>query len=412
MMILSPGAIPWNCPRCRTSLIPWSLNSTTRPIDIRYRISPSKTGLILRPTENYNIGLRLLKESADLYDDSVDTATHNIYSTTLPNPLAVPPSVINISWDEETYIQGDNTYSRIKISFDPPANYPFFDYAEVYISWDEGITWKFLGKNAAGFTVETLRRGKKFQLNFLSVSPNGIKQSIDSVSASSVSVTGVSTAPTNISGLQAVPVGDNVNLRWSPVDPKDLRLYEGRSGVAWGTSLLLFQTKSQGCSIPNVRPGDHTFLLKALNTAGIYSENPAVDTRVFYPPVGYTESTGSTYNEDYDSGTHYNTEYVDDGTFGRLLRVKPDSLANGNMESWASATDLNNWTEVLAGTSTVNQEAVVINGGIYSCRLDIDAIESEAGIHQSQHLRDAANSLLSFHHRESVADKTMKYSIK
>jgi hypothetical protein len=58
-------------------------------------------------------------------------------------------------------------------------------------------------------------------------------------------------------------------------------------------------------------------------------------------------------------------------------------LLNGSMASWASATDLNDWTEVLTGTSTVNRENAVVVSGSYSCRLDIDAANNFSGIRQT-----------------------------
>jgi hypothetical protein len=44
---------------------------------------------------------------------------------------------------------------------------------------------------------------------------------------------------------------------------------------------------------------------------------------------------------------------------------------NGTMESWASATDLNNWTEVIAGGSTINRDSADKHRGTYSCRFDV-----------------------------------------
>lgn len=48
-----------------------------------------------------------------------------------------------------------------------------------------------------------------------------------------------------------------------------------------------------------------------------------------------------------------------------------DRPTNGTLDSWASATDLNSWTEFLSGSSTLNREATVVKQGQYSCRFDI-----------------------------------------
>lgn len=73
---------------------------------------------------------------------------------------------------------------------------------------------------------------------------------------------------------------------------------------------------------------------------------------------------------------------------GRQLQALPwtgDGRVDtdGDMEIWASATNLTNWTETIAGTSTINRESVVVKSGTYSCRMDIDASSSGAQIEQT-----------------------------
>lgn len=74
----------------------------------------------------------------------------------------------------------------------------------------------------------------------------------------------------------------------------------------------------------------------------------------------------------------------------------PELLTDGGLETWASATDLTNWIEYKAGTSTVNREATEKHGGTYSCRCDVDASNSEARIRQTHFLRPGSKYRLSF----------------
>lgn len=80
--------------------------------------------------------------------------------------------------------------------------------------------------------------------------------------------------------------------------------------------------------------------------------------------------TGSTWTT--SSGTATNTP-----TVGSEL------LTDGGLETWTGATDLTNWTEQIAGTSTVNQEASTIHGGTYAARFDVDASNNVAKIYQT-----------------------------
>lgn len=57
-------------------------------------------------------------------------------------------------------------------------------------------------------------------------------------------------------------------------------------------------------------------------------------------------------------------------------------LIDGGLNIWTTATDLTYWTENLAGTSTVNREAAEKIEGDFSCRFDVDAINSEVAINQ------------------------------
>lgn len=52
-----------------------------------------------------------------------------------------------------------------------------------------------------------------------------------------------------------------------------------------------------------------------------------------------------------------------------------DFLFDGAMESWASATALNEYTSVLTGSNSVNREGTEQRSGIYGCRID----RNEAG---------------------------------
>jgi hypothetical protein len=64
--------------------------------------------------------------------------------------------------------------------------------------------------------------------------------------------------------------------------------------------------------------------------------------------------------------------------------VGANRLADPNLDLWTSPTNLTNWTETPTGTSTVNQESVVIPpGATYAARLDIDGLNSACNINQT-----------------------------
>lgn len=85
-----------------------------------------------------------------------------------------------------------------------------------------------------------------------------------------------------------------------------------------------------------------------------------------------------------------------------------EKVTNGTFESWSSATDADDWTETLAGTSTVNRESTAANvyAGTYSCRLDIDASNNSAKPTQAITLVAGNPYRLSVRYKMSATGKT------
>lgn len=84
---------------------------------------------------------------------------------------------------------------------------------------------------------------------------------------------------------------------------------------------------------------------------------------------------------------------------------------DGRLETWASATNLTNWSELIAGTSTVNREATTVKYGSYSARFDVDASESNAGIYQTVTLVAGAAHRVSFWHNTPVGS-SISFQVK
>lgn len=92
--------------------------------------------------------------------------------------------------------------------------------------------------------------------------------------------------------------------------------------------------------------------------------------RALFLSVGGYTWTGATWA--LTGGRAFNTP-----TLGSEL------LTNGGLEAWNSATDLQSWTESVAGTSTINRESSIVQSGTYAVRLDIDGSNSLAGFFQT-----------------------------
>ncbi len=104
-------------------------------------------------------------------------------------------------------------------------------------------------------------------------------------------------------------------------------------------------------------------------------------------------------------GTHPNVPVIQD--FG------PNALTDGGLNVWASATDLTNWTEYKEGTSTINREATEKIEGDYSCRLDVDASNSQVQFYQMNiPLTPLKRQKVIIWYKNSVAGKNSQFYIR
>ena len=84
-------------------------------------------------------------------------------------------------------------------------------------------------------------------------------------------------------------------------------------------------------------------------------------------------------------------------------------LADGGFENWTTSTNVTNWTENIAGTSTINRETVDAFSGSNAVRMDIDSSSSIASIYQTA-VSVGKWYHLSVYAKASTTGKTMKFS--
>ena len=80
-----------------------------------------------------------------------------------------------------------------------------------------------------------------------------------------------------------------------------------------------------------------------------------------------------------------------------------EALVDGDFEQWKSATSLVQWTQYIAGTSTVNRESSMVLKGEYSVRFDIDGSNSAAEIYQTITMPPGSKCRIEVNHRETDA---------
>lgn len=234
------------------------------------------------------VALTLQYEAESLYDDDYNLDEEDVYACTLPDPGAEPPSVRNVSVSEETYDYRLRTFTRLKVTFDEPANYPWFDRVEVRISYDDSA-WEHIFDATEDFEIANVEEGVDYYIRLKTVSIWGTKQLDANDYKMLRSVTGYQDAPASLAALMAVVNANAVNLYAAKVSDPDVELYEFRLGSAWTSAIFLAALRSPNLSLYGVKPGSHTFMANTLSNNGQYGSTPRSATAsLIDPPDGWT----------------------------------------------------------------------------------------------------------------------------
>lgn len=261
-----------------------------------------------------NIAVQLIEEDLDFYDDVYNLTDRTWHDTYLCGPDTAIPSVYNVSLTEELYDYRGRTFTRLKLDFDPPpvSEYPFFDYAEVWVRVGAGGDWKYMTRATTDYMLDPVQEGEEYGFKLVGVSIFGTKQTENEAYALTHTVLGKTEVPSSIPSFSVVVAGDTVTIRATALTEADIAGYELRMGAAWDGGLFCGFNETPNFRFVGVRPGTHTFWLAAKGNNGYYSATPASATAIVYYPPGYADiATYGTWAWDYDGiGTHDNTEHV------------------------------------------------------------------------------------------------------
>ena len=247
------------------------------------------------------VALTMLYEDATLYDDDYNLTAENIYTCNLPNTLSEPPTVSNVIAVEETYNDRINTFTftRLKVTFDPPTDYNWFDHVEVWVSYDDS-TWKHQFNSTNDFNLDRIEEGVGIYVRLKTVSIFGTKSSDNNDYKIYKFIDGYSDEPTSLTDLQALANENAVNLYAVKVNDPNIEIYEFRLGSSWSGSIFLAALRSPNMSLTGVKPsgaGGHTFMANTLSNNGRYGPTARSATVVIKdPPDGWAVQDTKTCN--------------------------------------------------------------------------------------------------------------------
>jgi len=239
------------------------------------------------------INLSLLYDQLSLYDDDYNFSADSTYTCTLPDPNEAPPNVTNITLTEQTYSYRLRTFTRLRVSFSFPDEYPWLRHVEVWISFDNS-TYEHLFNVTDDFFIDPVEENERYYIKLITVSIWGVKSNGIIVDQT---ITGYNDPPDSLDYLTASVNQNNINL-WAPrVSDPDVELYEFRLGAAFNSAVHLASLRSPNLSLTGVKPaptGGFTFWCNTLGNNGLYGDTPRSATvshnALKSPPDGWTYS--------------------------------------------------------------------------------------------------------------------------
>jgi len=265
--LYSPGSDTTNAPdgieiryRETGSAGPWASVSTQPADTLTVAIQPVEDG------KRYDLRLRFVTQNG-IASDWTQVLAHQVVGRTTP-----PADVLGFTAERRA--------DGVQLSWEPVSALDLVGYEiRMGASWD------------AGTLVTTRHRGTTL---FVALADAGERvfhiKAIDEIGLVSLAASSVAAAvapPANVAAFDVIPQGDHVRASWEPVEGTGVE-YELRAGTTWGTGR--FVGRAAGNHLVALWPireaTDETFWLKAISSAGLYSEGAAYATTRLAPLTG------------------------------------------------------------------------------------------------------------------------------
>lgn len=236
------------------------------------------------------------------------------------------------------------------------------------VHWRKGNgNWTVVTKVGPDYEILDITPGI-FEFKVYSLSA-GFKLSAKAATGA-ITALGKTAPPSNVSGLAATvdPV-IGATLSWTPVADIDIDFYEIRLGSNWSSATVLNQVKGNAYKIGYLTDLTQTFLVKAVDTSGVYSAGSASVSVAISPPnsvavskqiqdpvvvLSWQQPVLTTYAISYYLVT-YGDSY---GTSTEIARVNSTSFSvpatwTGARKFWVAPVDI-------VGTVAVSPDSVSV----------------------------------------------------
>ncbi len=299
-------------------------------------------GLVSQVTEEFRLmgiergGDLDFRLSALRYNASVFNCDTEIPELGASPTALAPPQVSGLVLGEDLIREGDRLRARLLVSWTPPS---YYGGADVHLSIDGGIEQVYhINRPTDHFTI-FVDDGKSCTVTVVAYSNMGKKSPRANAPSATRIVRGKLAPPEDVTGLAAQPSLTGLTLTWDGVSDIDLKEYVIRhtpetSGATWQNSTERARTTGTNKTFHAALEG--TYLVKALDTSGVYSATAA--TVVVDLPATFVWITNSSL---YDS-----TSAWDDGTMTDVFENASGNLQPAGSGAWDDITVLDDVPDV------------------------------------------------------------------
>ena len=296
--------------------------------------------------EDYTVSLNLVEHQNSHYTWASKTQVSSTPTTTLPNPF----STLNLSEvfgatpvvTDEIIEYNDGviiTKMTITLSDLSIIDDSFFDYYEVQISEDGGITYKQVGsgKNTV-FEVLNVKDGTTYDVRARYVNTAGVRSGFISTNHT---VVGQSAPPANVQNFSINVVGNSATLSWDAVSDLDLAYYiikytPNVVNPLWAKSKTIVSKIARPATSATVPFQAGSYLIKAQDKRGNLSLVETV-IKSSISTVNYVNQTTVTEHTGF-SGTKTNVEVASIDSVNHLGLTASGTLGNPSTTVPSSGT--------------------------------------------------------------------------
>jgi len=222
-----------------------------------------------------------------IYDPTI-THVPFVSRSELPDPRKLPDNVSEVLLMERTQLRRDGTVNiAIEVAW-PAASGA--DKYEIWFREYGRAAWIYAGETSSlHFTIndritegstytstDPFVEGNKYEVAVVSVSSFGAKRRPDNSPRQIITIKGRESAPSNVdsSSINIARVGTVLSISWGAVDDKDLKGYEVRyaESASWDDGVVMATNiPTPYLETVNFPVGTWYFMVKAINTSGVYS---------------------------------------------------------------------------------------------------------------------------------------------